>query len=143
MNKYKVILDMFKNKILFFFERCDYDNNKISTLKDFSFLSIISFVVIIRSFKFIVENDSNENNFDINYSKDVSNRKELTSKKRSISIFKTFKKNKIQKFNLIDIVEINAFAYYYLIRNKENKLFSLIMNEIYDIFIQSLFEILL
>ena len=136
MNKYKVIFDIFKNKILFLFKRCDYNNNKILILKDLSFLSIILFIIIIRSFKSIVENDSNENNFDINYSKDVSNRKESTNKKRLISTFKTFKKNKIQKLNLIDIAEINAFTYYYLVRNKENKFFSLIMNEIYDIFIQ-------
>ena len=47
----------------------------------------------------------------------------------------------IQKSNLLNIAEINASIYYYLIRNKENKLFSLIMNKIYDIFIKS-FEIL-
>ena len=125
---------MFKNKILFLFKRCDHNNNKILILKDFSFLSNASSVVIIRSFKFIVENDSNEDNFDINYFKNVFN------KKRSISIFKTFKEIKIQKSDLIDIVEIDALAYYYLIRNKENKLFSLTMNEICDTFIQS-FEI--
>ena len=112
----------------------------ILILKDLSFLSITSFIIITRSSKFIVENNSNENNFDINHLKDVSNRKELINKKRSTSTLRAFKKNKIQKFNLIDIAEIDAFAYYYLIRDKENKLFFLIMNEIYDIFIQ-LFEI--
>ena len=44
---------------------------------------------------------------------------------------------KIQKFDLIDIVEIDALTYYHLIRNKENKLFSLTMNEICDTLIQS------
>ena len=125
MNKYEVVFDMFKNKILFFFERCDYDDNKVSVTKDFSFL-FTSFVVIIRSFKSIVENDSNENSFDMNYSKEVSN------KKRLISTLKALKEKKIQKSDLIDIVEIDAFAYYHLIRNKENKFFSLTMNEIYD-----------
>ena len=67
----------------------------------------------------------------MNYSKNVSNRKRLTS------TLKTFKEKKIQKFDLIDIVEIDALTYYHLIRNKENKLFSLTMNEIYDTFIQS------
>ena len=142
MNKYKVVLDMFKNKILFLFKRCDYNNNKILTSKDFSFLSITSFIIIIRPFKFIVENDSNENNFDMNYSKNVLNKNELTNRKRLISTFKTLKKNKIQKSDLIDIVEIDVFAYYHLIRNKENKLFSLTMNEIYDTFIQFSPEIL-
>ena len=38
----------------------------------------------------------------------------------------------IKKFNFIDIVEIDASIYYYLIRNKKNKLFSLIINKIYN-----------
>ena len=38
---------MLKNKILFFSKRCDYDNNKILTLKDISFLSTASFIIII------------------------------------------------------------------------------------------------
>ena len=89
MNKYKVVLDMLKDKILFLSERCDHNDNKISTSKDLSFLPNASSIIIIRSFKSIVENDSNENNFDINYSKDVSNRK------KSILILKIFKKKKI------------------------------------------------
>ena len=89
MNKYKVVLDMFKNKILFLFKRYDHNDNKIFASKDLLFLSTTSFIVITRSFNLIVKNDSNENNFDINYSKDVSN------KKRSISTFKTFKVIKI------------------------------------------------
>ena len=138
-----MILDMFKDKILFFSERYNYNDNKILTSKDLSFLSITLSIIITRPFKLIIKNNSNENNFDINYSKDVSNRKGLTSRKRSTLIFKTFKKNKIQKFDLIDITEIDAFAYYHLTKNKENKLFSLTMNEIYDTFIQSPLEILL
>ena len=120
---------MFKNKILFFLERYDYNNNKISILKDLSFLSINLSIIISRSLKSIIENDSNENISDINHSKDVLN------KKKSISILKTFKKNRIQEFNLIDIIEINASTYYHSIKNKENKFFSLTMNEIYDTFI--------
>ena len=127
-----MIFDIFKDKILFLFKRCDYDDNKISASKDLLFLSITSFVIITRSFKFIVKNDSNEDNFDMNHSKDFSNRKESTNKKRSTSTLKALKKNKIQKFDFIDIVEIDTFAYYHLVKNKENKLFSLIMNEIYD-----------
>ena len=89
MNKYEIVFDIFKNKILFFFERYDYDNSKISTLKDLSFLSITSFIVITRFLKFIIENDSNEDNFDINHSKNVSN------KRKSTLISKTLKKKKI------------------------------------------------
>ena len=126
---------MFKNKILFFFKRCDHNNSKILTSKDLSFLSNALFIIITRSFKLIVKNDSNENNFDINYFKNVFN------KKRSTSIFKTLKEIKIQKSDFIDIAEINASVYYHLIKNKENKLFSLTINEICDTLIQS-FEIL-
>ena len=127
MNKHKIILNMLKNKILFVFKRCKYDNNKISIAENLSFLLIISFIIITRSLKLIFKDKSNEDNFNINYSKNTSNRK------KSISTFKTFKKKMIKKLNLIDIAKINALIYYHLIRNKENKLFSLIINEIYNI----------
>ena len=42
----------------------------------------------------------------------------------------------IQKFNLLNIIEINVLIYYHLIRSKENKLFSLTINEIYDTLIK-------
>ena len=121
--------------MLFIFKRYKYDDNKASTFENLSFLSKTLFIIIIRPFKFIVENESNENNFDINYFKDISNRK------RSILTFKTFKKKMIKKLDLIDIIKINVLIYYHLIRNKENKLFSLTINEIYDIFNKS-FEVI-
>ena len=85
MNKHEVIFDMRKNKILFVFKRYKHNDNKVSTFKNLSFLSITLFIIII-SLKSIVEN-SNEKNFDVNSSKDI--------KKRSTSIFKTFKKKMI------------------------------------------------
>ena len=118
---------MLKDKILFIFECYEYDNNKISTAKDFSFLSIILFIIIIRSFKSIVKNELNEDNFDMNYSKNILNKKKL------ISTLRAFKEKMIKKLDFIDIIEIDASTYYHLIRNKKNKLFSLIMNKIYDI----------
>ena len=66
-----MILNMRKDKILFVFKHCEYDDNKISTTKDLSFLSIISFIIIIRFLKSIAKNELNENNFDINSSKDI------------------------------------------------------------------------
>ena len=71
----------------------------------------------------------------MNYFKDISN------KKKSILTFRAFKEKMIKKFDLIDIAEINILIYYYLTRNKENKLFSLIMNKIYDIF-NEFFEVI-
>ena len=125
---------MFKNKILFIFKRYKHNNNKILTLKNLSFLLKTSFIIIIRSFKFIIKNKSNKNYFDIIYFKYIS------KKKKSTSTFKTFKEKMIKKFNFIDIIKIDASIYYYLTRKKK-KLFSLTMNEIYDIFNKS-FEII-
>ena len=122
---------MRKDKILFIFKWCEYNDNKVSTIEDLSFLSITS-SIIITFFKFIVEN-SDEESSDVNSLKDT--------RKRSTFTFKTFKEKMIQKLDFLNIVEINVSIYYYLIRSKENKLFSLTMNKIYDIFIKS-FEIL-
>ena len=77
---------MLINKLLFIFKRYDYNNNKISLSKDFLFLLIISFIVIIYSFQFITKNKLNKENFDIKYIKDILNRKKLTL------ILKIFKK---------------------------------------------------
>ena len=41
MNKYEIGFDMFKNKILFVFERCEDNDNKISTSKDLFFYRLI------------------------------------------------------------------------------------------------------
>ena len=84
MNKYKVIFNMRKDKMLFIFERYKHDDNKISTLKNFSFLSIILIIIITRSFKFIIKNKLNKNDFDVNSLKDI--------KKKLTSIFRTFEK---------------------------------------------------
>ena len=86
MNKYEVVFDMRKDKMLFVFKRYKHDDNKVLTSENLSFLSIISFI-IIQSFKFIIKDKSNEDNFDINFSKDI--------KKRSTSTFKTLKKKMI------------------------------------------------
>ena len=125
-----MIFDMRKDKVLFVFKRYKHDDNKILLLENLSFLSIISFNNIKRLFKFIVKNESDEESFNMNSSKDI--------KKRSTSTLRAFKKKMIQKFDLLNIVEIDASIYYHLIRNKKNKLFSLTMNKIYDIFIKSL-----
>ena len=127
MNKHKIVLDMLKNKILFIFERYEHNDNKTSTFKNLSFLLKTSPIIIIRSFKSIIKNESNKNNFDTHHFKNILN------KKRSILIFKALKKKMIKKLDFIDIIEIDISIYYHLIRNKENKLFSLTMNEIYDI----------
>ena len=55
--------------MLFIFKRCEYNDNKISTFKNLSFLLITLSVIILRSFKFIIKNESNKNNFNINFLK--------------------------------------------------------------------------
>ena len=118
--------------MLFIFKRYKYNDNKTSTFKNLSFLLKTLFIIIIRSLKFVVKNESNKNNFNINHFKNISN------KKRSIITFKIFKKRIIKKLDFIDIIKINASIYYHLIRNKKNKFFFLTMNEIYDIINESL-----
>ena len=110
-----MIFDMRKDKILFISERYKYNNNKVSASENLSFLSITLFIIITQSLKFTVKNKSDEDNFDVNSSKDI--------RKKSTSIFKTFKKKMIQKLNLLDIVEINVLIYYHLARSKENRFF--------------------
>ena len=87
MNKYEVIFDMRKDKILFIFKRYKHNNNKVLISENLSFLSIISFIIITRSLKFIVKNKSNEDDIDVNSLKDI--------KKRSISTLKALKKKMI------------------------------------------------
>ena len=115
MNKHKIVLDMLKDKMLFIFKRYKYNDNKILTFENLSFLLKTSPIIIIRPFKFIAKNESNKNNFDINHFKDILN------KKRSILTFKTFKKKKKKKSDLIDIIKINASIYYHLTRNKKKQ----------------------
>ena len=73
--------------MLFVFKRYKYNNNKILLSENLSFLSIISFIIIIRSFKFIVKNKSDEESFDVNSSKDI--------RKRLTPTLKTFKEKMI------------------------------------------------
>ena len=42
-----MVFNMGKDKILFVFKRCKYDDNKILISKNLSFLSITLFVIII------------------------------------------------------------------------------------------------
>ena len=127
MNKYEIVFDMLKDKVLFVFKRYKYNDNKTSISENLSFLSKTSFVIITRPFKFIIKDESNENNVDMNHFKDISN------KKKSTLTFKIFKKKMIKKPDFIDIVEIDISIYHHLTRNKKNKLFFLTINEIYDI----------
>ena len=80
-----MIFDMRKNKILFISKRYKYNNNKVLASENLSFLSIISFIIIIL-LKSTIEN-SDEESSDINSSKDI--------RKRLTSTLKTLKKKMI------------------------------------------------
>ena len=67
--------------------------------------------------------------------------KNISNNKKSTLTLKILKEKMIQKYNFINIIKINALTYYHLIKNKENKLFSLTINKIYNTLIQ-FFEIL-
>ena len=86
--------------MLFIFKRCEYNDNKTLAFKNLSFLLKTLFIIIIRSFKSIAKNKSNKNNFDINHFKNISN------KKRSISTFKIFKKNKLRNLILSILLKL-------------------------------------
>ena len=73
--------------MLFIFKRYKHNNNKILISENLLFLSIISFIIITRFFKFTVKNKSNEDDFDMNSLKDI--------KKRLTSILRAFKKKMI------------------------------------------------
>ena len=80
-----MIFDMRKNKMFFIFERYKNNDNKVSTFKNLSFLSIALFI-IITFLKFIAKN-SNEESSDVNFSKNI--------KKKLTSTLKTLKKKMI------------------------------------------------
>ena len=77
MNKYEVVFDILKDKMLFIFKRYEYNDNKTLIFENLSFLLKTLFIIITRSFKFIIKNKSNKNNFDINYFKNISNKKKF------------------------------------------------------------------
>ena len=45
-----MVFNMRKDKVLFVFERYNYDDNKVLISENLSFLSITSFIIITRSF---------------------------------------------------------------------------------------------
>ena len=98
---------------------------KLLILRSFNFLFFIILKKIILS-PFILENDFEFNFFD--------------NKKRFISIFCILKKRKLSKLEFFNIIEIDINSYYYLIKNKDNKLFFIIINKIYNNLISNLIK---
>ena len=109
MDKYEILLNIIRNKILFLLERCEYNNNIILLAENLVFLSNIiasSYTILKRSLNSILENKIN-----------------LAIKTTEIAyeiILETILKT-------INVAEVEAISYYRLARDKENKLFSLII----------------
>ena len=104
MNKHEVLLNMIKNKILFISRRCEYDYNTTFSYSDLSFIFNTTYTSTLRTIL----------------------------KRSSISIVedKTIKDiNSLSRDQNINILEIEVVVYYRLTRDKNNKLFSLIINE--------------
>ena len=104
MNKHEVLLNIIKNKILFISRRYKYDYNITFNYSDLSFISNTTYTSISR-----------------------------TILKRSL-IFtvkdKTIKDiNSLLRDQNINILKVKVVIYYRLIQDKNNKLFSLIINE--------------
>ena len=103
MNKYSCLLDMMINKILFVLERYYYNNDNTSFSKKLTFISLKLFSILLL----------------------------LVILKRSLSA--TVEEETINNITLlsknkeIDILKIEAVVYYKLARDKNNKLFSLII----------------
>ena len=72
----------------------------MSLLKNVLFLSTILFIINIRSFKFIIKNESNKDDFNIKFLKNISNRKKLTL------ISKSFKKKRFKSLILLTLLKL-------------------------------------
>ena len=104
MNKHEVLLNIIKNKILFISRRYKYNYNITFSYSDLSFILNTTYTSILR-----------------------------TILKRSLisivedKIIKDI--NSLSRDQNINILEIKVVVYYRLIRDKNNKLFSLIINK--------------
>ena len=112
MNKYDVLLNIIRDKILFILERYKHDYNITSSLSNLLFIFDSTYTSISKTILLLYLL--------------------LISKRSLISIVeeKTIQKiNPLSKNKNIDILEIDVVVYYRLARDKNNKLFSLIINK--------------
>ena len=104
MNKHEVLLNIIKNKILFISRRYEYNYNITFNYSDLSFISNTTYTSILRTI--------------------------LKYSLISIVEDKTIKDiNSLLKDQNINILEVEVVVYYRLTRDKNNKLFSFIINK--------------
>ena len=111
MNKYGVLLNIMRDKILFILERYKYNYNVTSSPSSLLFILDSTYTSILKTILLFYLL--------------------LISKRSLISIVedKTIQKiNSLSKDKNIDIFEVGVVVYYRLARDKNNKLFSLIIN---------------
>ena len=104
MNKHEVLLDMIKNKILFISRRYEYDYNITFNYSDLSFIFNNAYTLILR----IILKYSLISIVEDKIIRDIDS---------------------LLKDQNINILEIEVVVYYRLTRDKNNKLFSLIINK--------------
>ena len=91
MNKYRVLLDIMKDKILFISDRYNYNDNKISIAEDLAILSnpkpkpLTSQAILKKKpSPQPTYNDDSNSTIDSNISSESTNKKRLTSTPRDI-----------------------------------------------------------
>ena len=114
MNKHKVLLDMMKDKILFVPGRCTHDDSAPSNIEDLTFISLSKSAdppVPPRPLSPTVTDSDSDDDDSVSGDKRVPKKDDDT----------------------LDICEIGGDAFFLNAKDENNKLFSLTMNEIYDI----------
>lgn len=126
MNKHGVLLDMLRDKILFVPGRCSHDGNTVSLDKDLTFVSATPRLPIP-----CVE-DASDGDQDLSSSE--SDDFVLGSpRKRTLTSPKPLKSHRKSNPGNLDICEISADAFHLNAKNKANRLFSLTINETYNL----------
>ena len=128
MNKYNVLLDIMKNKILFVPGRCNHEDNQASSNSELVFVSTTPSPqpppIILKRSKPpspSVEDDHNTLSNNSNTSR--------PSRYRTPSPRDT-KKRRLKDPKYLDICEIDTNAFFINAKDKKNKLFSLTLNKV-------------
>ena len=125
---------MLKNKILFVFGRCEHDENQTLLSKNLSFLSTSSssssLISLSSTLKRSPTSTCEDEGYEIVFESLFSS--EQPSKSRRTSSSRAAKKQRTSLSNALNIVEIEASAFYMLTSNKINKLFSITSSEIHN-----------
>ena len=125
---------MLKDKILFVLDRYEHDENQTLLSKDLSFLSISSSSSSLISFLFTLKrpptSTCEDEDYEIVFELLFSSEQPFKSRRTFSS--RIAKKQRTSSLDALNIVEIEASAFYMLTSNKTNKLFSITSSEIHN-----------